>query len=114
MSVTNGKLLAYIAAKGEIISTQYSEDQVVVHCKLPQKYLGRIDPTDVIVTPHDPTVWPESQPRSSTPDTNKTTGPISDAALNANPNADNSDSEFEAILTPTEPIDDPAHPLDPQ
>ena len=57
MSISNGKLLAYLAAKGEIISTQYGEDFVKVHCRLPQKYLGRIDPTDTIITPHSPVCW---------------------------------------------------------
>ncbi len=57
MSVGNGKLLAYLAAKGEILSTQYSEDMVKVHCRLPQKYLGKIDPTDTIITPHSPAGW---------------------------------------------------------
>ena len=59
MSISNGKLLAYLAAKGEIISTQYGEDFVKVHCRLPQKYLGRIDPTDTIITPHSPAGWTE-------------------------------------------------------
>lgn len=57
MRVDNGKLLAYIAAKGEIVSTQYGEDMVKVHCRLPLKYLGRIDPTDTIITPHSPAGW---------------------------------------------------------
>ncbi len=57
MHVSNGKLLAYIAAKGEILSTQYGEDMVRVHCRIPQKYLGRIDPTDTIITPHSPAGW---------------------------------------------------------
>jgi GTP-binding protein HflX len=57
MSISNGKLLAYLAAKGEIVSTQYGEDFVKVHCRLPQKYLGRIDPTDTIITPHSAAGW---------------------------------------------------------
>lgn len=57
MKIDNGKLLAYLAAKGEILSTQYGEDMIKVHCRLPQKYLGRIDPTDTIVTPHCPSGW---------------------------------------------------------
>ena len=57
LHVGNGKLLAFIAAKGEIISTQYTDDMVKVHCKLPQKYLGQIDPTDTIITPHSPAGW---------------------------------------------------------
>lgn len=57
MSVANGKLLAYLAAKGEILSTQYGEDMVKVHCRLPQKYLGKIDPSETIITPHTPNGW---------------------------------------------------------
>ena len=56
-SVGNGKLLAYLAAKGEIRSTQYNEDTVRIHCRIPQKYLGRIDYSDAIVTPHNPVGW---------------------------------------------------------
>ena len=108
MSVTNGKLLAYIAAKGEIISTQYSEDQVTVHCKLPQKYLGRIDPTDVIVTPHNPSSWPEEANRAEA-----AKQPISEEALNAKPQSD--EEQFEAILTPTDPpTSDSSQPMDSQ
>lgn len=49
MSVDNGKLLAYLAAKGEILSQRYNEERVSVHCRLPQKYLGRIDDPNVII-----------------------------------------------------------------
>ncbi len=52
LSVSNGKLLAYLAAKGEILSTQYGEDSVKVHCRLPQKYLGQINPDEAIIVPH--------------------------------------------------------------
>ena len=55
--VGNGKLLAYLAASGEVISTQYSEDQVTVHCRIPQKYLGKIDTATVEITPHNPAGW---------------------------------------------------------
>ena len=51
--VDNGKLLAYLAAKGEILSTQYSEDKVHVHCRIPQKYLGRITDELVEIKPHE-------------------------------------------------------------
>ncbi|MEL7500244.1 MAG: GTPase HflX [Planctomycetota bacterium] len=60
MHIGNGKLMAYLAAKGEVISTQYGEDSVKVHCRLPQKYLGRIDLDDVIITPHSPAGWLDS------------------------------------------------------
>ena len=64
MSVGNGKLLAYLAAKGEIVSTQYGEEMVLVHCRIPQKYLGRIDYDDAIVTPHNAAGWVAADPAS--------------------------------------------------
>lgn len=53
MPINNGKLLAYLAAKGEVLSTKYSEETVSVHCRLPQKYLGRITDKDVEIRPHE-------------------------------------------------------------
>lgn len=57
MDVSNGKLLAYLAAKGEVLSTQFTDDRIRVHCRIPQKYLGRIDFNDAIVTPHSAAGW---------------------------------------------------------
>ena len=51
LPVTNGKLLAYLAAKGEVLSTHYGDESVKVRCRLPQKYLGRIENEDVQITP---------------------------------------------------------------
>lgn len=65
MSVSNGKLLAYLAAKGEVVSTQYREDMVLVHCRIPQKYLGRIDYDDAIVTPHNAAGWLDGEEEST-------------------------------------------------
>ncbi len=42
MNVANGKLLAYLAAHGEILSTQYNEDTVRVHCRVPKKVVNKI------------------------------------------------------------------------
>lgn len=42
-SVDNGKLLAYLAAQGEILSRRYNDDdRVVLHCRIPERHLGRI------------------------------------------------------------------------
>lgn len=47
--VSNGKLMAYLAAKGEVMSRRYEGERVIMHCRIPQKYLGRItDPTAII------------------------------------------------------------------
>jgi GTP-binding protein HflX len=45
--VGNGRLLAYLAAHGEVLSQSYDGDErVTIHCRLPQKYLGRIQDPD--------------------------------------------------------------------
>ena len=42
LNVSNGRLLAYLAKHGEILSRTYSEDRVSVHCRMPRKYLAPI------------------------------------------------------------------------
>ena len=41
--VDNGRLMAYLAAHGEVLSKRFNSSRVVVHCRIPQQYLGRID-----------------------------------------------------------------------
>ncbi len=62
MDVSNGKLLAFLAAKGEVLSTHFTDDRIKVHCRIPQKYLGRIDFNDAIVTPHNAAGWTDQPP----------------------------------------------------
>ena len=50
MSVANGKLMAYVAAHGDVRSKQFHEERVTIHCRLPQEYLGRIHDSDVTIT----------------------------------------------------------------
>lgn len=38
----DGRLLAYLAAHGEVLSKQYCDSRVVVHCRIPQQYVGQI------------------------------------------------------------------------
>jgi GTP-binding protein HflX len=47
--VTNGRLLAYLAHHGEILSRTFSGDRVSIHCRMPGKYLGRIRAEDVVI-----------------------------------------------------------------
>jgi GTP-binding protein HflX len=51
--VGNGRMLAYLAAHGEVLSRQFHDDRVVVHCRLPGEYLGPIerDPS-LLIRPH--------------------------------------------------------------
>lgn len=44
--VANGRLLAGLAQHGEVLSRTYSEDRVSVHCRMPKKYLGTLDPNE--------------------------------------------------------------------
>ncbi len=52
MGVDNGRLMAYLAAHGEILSKRYIDSRVVVHCRLAEQYLGRIDEAGGHVRPH--------------------------------------------------------------
>jgi len=47
--VANGRLLAYLAQHGEILSRTFTGDRVSVHCRMPSKYLGRIRPDDAVI-----------------------------------------------------------------
>ena len=38
----NGRLLAFLAAHGEVLSQQYHDSRVTVHCRIPQQHLGPI------------------------------------------------------------------------
>ena len=101
MHVSNGKLLAYIAAKGEILSTQYSEDTVKVHCRIPQKYLGRVDPTDTIITPHCGAGWIANEPADSDASllTPSSTGTTAESVNGAN-NESNTNDPSDGATTP--------------
>ena len=62
INIENGRLLAYLAAHGEVLSKHYSDSKVVVHCRIPQKYLGRIAGEPLTVRPHrNGLVLPEPQ-----------------------------------------------------
>jgi GTP-binding protein HflX len=40
--VDNGRLMAYLAAHGEVLSKQFQGERAILHCRIPQKFLGRI------------------------------------------------------------------------
>ncbi|MFO0905610.1 MAG: GTPase HflX [Pirellulales bacterium] len=69
-SVANGKLLAYLAHHGEILSQKYQDDRVVVHCRIPSRFVGRIHGPDTTVHAHggDEIHKPESEYRRVTRD----------------------------------------------
>lgn len=51
--VENGKLMAYIAAHSEVMSKRFTDTKVTIHCRIPQKYLGRINPSEATISPHE-------------------------------------------------------------
>jgi len=54
--VENGKLMAYVAAHGEVLSQRYNDSRVVIHCRLPEKFLGRINEPGTEIRSHAPPV----------------------------------------------------------
>jgi GTP-binding protein HflX len=59
-SASNGKLLAYLSAHGEVLEKTYTEDdRVIIHARLPQRHLGGLRQEDVTTKPH-PSSYPES------------------------------------------------------
>jgi GTP-binding protein HflX len=49
MGVENGRAMAYLAAHGEILSKQYHDSKVTVHCRIPQYYYGRMERDGITV-----------------------------------------------------------------
>jgi len=50
--VENGKLMAYVAAHGEIMSQRFNDSRVIIHCRMPEKFLGRIHEPGTEIRPH--------------------------------------------------------------
>ena len=48
----NGRLLAWLGRHGEVLSRRFSDDRVVVHCRVPAALLGRIPEGEATVRPH--------------------------------------------------------------
>ena len=85
-SVTNGKLMAYLAARGEILSRAYHGDRATLHCRIPQKYLGRINDPDVVIRDHS-VIRPEDAPNQI---------PLTDEPQ-ANAKGNSSDAQIEDV-----------------
>jgi GTP-binding protein HflX len=52
MGVENGRLMAYLANHGEILSKRYNTSRVTVHCRISRRHLGRIEEDGTSVRPH--------------------------------------------------------------
>ena len=52
LAAGNGRLMAYLAAHGEVLSKQYRDSRVWIHCRIPQKVLGRIHRDQCVIRRH--------------------------------------------------------------
>ncbi len=50
---SNGKLLAYLAAKGEVLSREFGESVITVHVRMPVGAMGPVNSTAIVVRPAD-------------------------------------------------------------
>ena len=48
----NGRLLAWLGRHGEVLSRRFTDDRVIVHCRVPAALLGRIPEAEAVVRPH--------------------------------------------------------------
>ena len=66
MSVSDGRLMAFLAEHGEVLSRTFDQNhnRVTFHCRIPQRYLGRIDSRDTIISPRQ---GDASEPSASRP-----------------------------------------------
>ncbi|MGW8257951.1 MAG: GTPase HflX [Thermoguttaceae bacterium] len=52
VALENGRLLAYLAAHGEVLSKHYTDSSVVVHCRISQNNHDKINGEALAVRPH--------------------------------------------------------------
>ncbi len=53
MGVDNGRMLAYLAAHGEVLSKTFHDSHVVVHCRISQHFMSRIENDGVVIRRRD-------------------------------------------------------------
>jgi GTP-binding protein HflX len=59
--VENGRLQAYCAANGEVLSKRFDGDRVIIHCRMPRKFAGRISAEEAEVREHVPVTEPDEE-----------------------------------------------------
>lgn len=52
VGIDNGRVMAYLAAHGEVLSKQFHDSRVTVHCRMPKEHLNRIQGELFAVRPH--------------------------------------------------------------
>lgn len=51
IGLDNGRLLAYIAEHGEVLSRTLTNDRMIIHCRMPRRHLARIDDREAVIRP---------------------------------------------------------------
>ena len=67
-SAANGKLLAYLAAHGEVLDRQYDGDRVIVHVRIPQRHLGPVHQAGTTMRLHKSGELFTGEPRATAAD----------------------------------------------
>lgn len=52
VAIDNGRILAYLAAHGEVLAKQFHDNRMVVHCRIPKHYLDRVQNELLSIRPH--------------------------------------------------------------
>jgi GTP-binding protein HflX len=52
MSPSNGRLLAYLADKGKVLSRTFTDDRVTVHCHIDRRYMAHLATEDAQISEH--------------------------------------------------------------
>jgi GTPase len=53
MGVENGRMLAFLAAHGEVLSKTFFDSRVLVRCRISQQFLPRIEDDGVVIRPRE-------------------------------------------------------------
>ncbi|MGC3965894.1 MAG: GTPase HflX [Pirellulales bacterium] len=67
--VSNGRLMAYLAAHGEVLSRQFHDDRVLIHVRIPPEHLGPVEGEAGV------TIRPYKQNGHALPDGSRIVGP---------------------------------------
>ena len=79
IGVDNGRLLAFtLAGHGEVLSKQYHDSRVIVHCRIPQRALSHFRGPDTTIRPHgSASASREQRPRANRTATARRTSRVS-------------------------------------
>jgi GTP-binding protein HflX len=66
----NGRLLAWLASHGEVLSRHFAADRMTIHCRIPATLLGRIDSHDAVIHDRSQPARPlaDESPHGESPD----------------------------------------------